>query len=165
VVTACDLEFSPVRKFIALLLTAAFVILAMPTEDADARRGRRSGYSHSTKSYHVKTRKKYRRAGKRNYYGRRRSGSGTAAKLVALGAVGIAALGAGATVAAIAGGLNVRSGPSTRERIVDTLAYGEEVTIQGVQGEWAEVQTADGRTGYAHANYLGRADEEDDEED
>lgn len=154
------------QKPIALLLTTIFVALLLPTEDADARRGRRGGYTSSHKSYQAKTRKKYRRAGKRNYYGRRRSGFGTAAKLVALGAVGIAALGAGATVAAVAGGLNVRSGPSTRERVVDTLAYGEEVTVQGVQGDWVEVQTADGRTGYAHANYLGQAsDDEDDDED
>ena len=51
--------------------------------------------------------------------------------------------------------VNVRSGPSTRNARITTLAPGQRVTVTGYNGAWARVNT--GRTtGYVNTAYLAQ---------
>ncbi|WDR05094.1 SH3 domain-containing protein [Devosia rhodophyticola] len=51
--------------------------------------------------------------------------------------------------------VNVRSGPSTQYRAIDTLRRGERVDVQYCQGSWCYVQKA-GPDGWVSSNYLDR---------
>ncbi|WDR04064.1 SH3 domain-containing protein [Devosia algicola] len=51
--------------------------------------------------------------------------------------------------------VNVRSGPSTQYRAVDTLYRGERVDVQYCRGSWCFVQKV-GRDGWVASNYLNR---------
>jgi uncharacterized protein YgiM (DUF1202 family) len=51
-------------------------------------------------------------------------------------------------------GLRIREQPNTEARILATLAAGERVTVWAVEAGWMIVQTANGSTGWASAQYL-----------
>lgn len=77
-------------------------------------------------------------------------------------AAGLAALALAATTAAASaapayatGNVNVRSGPGTGYRVVDTLLRGEQVDIQYCRGSWCFVDKR-GPSGWVSANYLDR---------
>lgn len=77
-------------------------------------------------------------------------------------AAGLAALALVATTAAASaapayatGNVNVRSGPGTGYRVVDTLRRGETVDIQYCRGSWCFVDKR-GPSGWVSANYLDR---------
>ncbi|MEB3327954.1 MAG: SH3 domain-containing protein [Candidatus Sericytochromatia bacterium] len=150
------------KRAVAVLLVA---ILAWPALDGPGEaRGRRGGGYHRGKGHSWTTHRA--RKPRRKSPWRRASrwaavGVG-AASLVALGTAGAAALASGTTLWALADGLNVRSRPSRRASVVDTLARGEAVTATDAQGAWVEVETAEGRTGWVHADYLTEADPDDD---
>ncbi|MCC6918586.1 MAG: SH3 domain-containing protein [Alphaproteobacteria bacterium] len=75
------------------------------------------------------------------------------AKAVGIGTV-IAALTAGTAFAAVAtSSVNVRSGPGTSYRVLDTLRPGEQVDIVGRSGGWCEVRKS-GPDGWVSCNYL-----------
>ncbi|MBN9306850.1 MAG: hypothetical protein BGO82_05895 [Devosia sp. 67-54] len=76
--------------------------------------------------------------------------------LIKAGALGAAVtiLTAGAAFAAVATtSVNVRSGPSTSYRVVDTLAPGEYVNITGRSNGWCAV-TKPGPNGWVNCAYL-----------
>lgn len=50
--------------------------------------------------------------------------------------------------------LNVRTGAGDQYRIIETLGSGTRVETLQVEGEWAEVRTPDGNTGWLRAQYL-----------
>jgi uncharacterized protein YraI len=54
----------------------------------------------------------------------------------------------------VSGDLNLRSGPGTGYRVIDTMPAGSYVDVLGCTGSWCQVQFA-GVTGYASASYLG----------
>jgi len=60
-----------------------------------------------------------------------------------------------ADAAVVTGDLNLRSGPGTGYRVIDTMPAGSYVDILGCTGSWCEVAFG-GVTGYASASYLGR---------
>jgi hypothetical protein len=66
------------------------------------------------------------------------------------------AYGVGGTIGTVRGAeaLYVREGPGTEFKAFETLLKGAEVEVQKVEGSWAEVRTASGRTGYVHATFL-----------
>ena len=78
-------------------------------------------------------------------------------KLIAAGIATMAVLGttiaASAAPAVATGNVNVRSGPSTGFRVVDTLRRGEHVDIQYCRGSWCFVEKR-GPDGWVSANYL-----------
>ena len=78
-------------------------------------------------------------------------------KLIAAGIATMAVLGttiaASAAPAVATGNVNVRSGPSTGFRVVDTLRRGERVDIQYCRGSWCFVEKR-GPDGWVSANYL-----------
>ena len=59
-----------------------------------------------------------------------------------------------AQVTTVAGPLNVRSGPSTANKVVATLSKGSFVTVLGKSGSWYHVQYGKTATGYCHGSYL-----------
>jgi uncharacterized protein YraI len=59
-----------------------------------------------------------------------------------------------ANAAVVSGDLNLRSGPGTGYRVIDTMPAGSYVDVLGCTGSWCQVQFA-GVTGYASASYLG----------
>lgn len=59
-----------------------------------------------------------------------------------------------ANAAVVSGDLNLRSGPGTGYRVIDTMPAGSYVDVLGCTGSWCEVQFG-GMTGYASASYLG----------
>jgi len=59
------------------------------------------------------------------------------------------------TEACIVGVVNVRSGPSTRYRVVGRLSRGQRVPVLGVSGSWKRI-TFNGQTAYAFGGYLGQ---------
>ncbi|ODT68146.1 MAG: hypothetical protein ABS75_21485 [Pelagibacterium sp. SCN 63-23] len=76
-------------------------------------------------------------------------------------ASGLAALAVLVTTAAVSaapaiatGNVNVRSGPGTGYRVVDTLRRGEQVDVQYCRGSWCFVEKR-GPDGWVSANYLG----------
>lgn len=78
------------------------------------------------------------------------------ARAAGLGGV-VVALSAGAAFAAIAtSSVNVRTGPSTSYRVVDTLRPGEYVNVTGRSGGWCEVSKS-GPNGWVSCNYLADA--------
>jgi uncharacterized protein YraI len=75
------------------------------------------------------------------------------AKATGLGAV-VLALTAGASLAAVATtSVNVRTGPSTSFRAIDTLRPGEQVAIVDRDGGWCAVQKS-GPDGWVSCRYL-----------
>lgn len=75
------------------------------------------------------------------------------AKAVGIGTI-IAALTAGTAFAAVAtGSVNVRSGPGTSYRVLDTLRPGQQVDIVDRSGGWCEVRKS-GPDGWVSCNYL-----------
>ena len=74
-------------------------------------------------------------------------------KAGALGAA-ITALSIGAASAAVAtASVNVRTGPSTSYRVVDTLSPGQYVRVVGESGGWCRV-TSEGPDGWVSCAYL-----------
>lgn len=72
-------------------------------------------------------------------------------------AVGVLLASAGAAVAApavVTGDLNLRSGPGTGYRVIDTMPAGATVNVRGCSGSWCRVAWG-GTVGYASASYLG----------
>jgi uncharacterized protein YraI len=65
----------------------------------------------------------------------------------------LAGIGA-ANAAVVTGDLNLRSGPGTGYRVIDTMPAGSYVDVVGCTGSWCQVQFG-GITGYASASYLG----------
>jgi len=59
-----------------------------------------------------------------------------------------------ANAAIVTGDLNLRSGPGTGYRVIDTMPAGTYVDVLGCTGSWCEVAFS-GITGYASASYLG----------
>lgn len=59
------------------------------------------------------------------------------------------------TEACIVGFVNVRSGPSTRYRVVGRLTRGQRVPVTGTSGSWKRI-TFNGQTAYAFGRYLGQ---------
>ena len=52
------------------------------------------------------------------------------------------------------GYLNLRSGPSTRYRVIEAMPHGSRLTVYRQDGRWAEVHHQSGATGWAHTGYL-----------
>lgn len=59
-----------------------------------------------------------------------------------------------ASAATVTNDLNLRSGPGTGYRVVDTMPAGAYVNVIGCSGSWCRVSWR-GRVGYASASYLG----------
>lgn len=59
-----------------------------------------------------------------------------------------------ASAATVTNDLNLRSGPGTGYRVVDTMPAGAYVDVIGCSGSWCRVNWR-GRVGYASASYLG----------
>jgi uncharacterized protein YraI len=72
------------------------------------------------------------------------------------GLLTLAGIGA-ANAAVVTGDLNLRSGPGTGYRVIDTMPAGSYVDVVGCTGSWCQVQFG-GITGYASASYLGGGD-------
>jgi uncharacterized protein YraI len=69
-------------------------------------------------------------------------------------AAGVVVLSAGSAAAAVVtNDLNLRSGPSTRYGVVDTMPAGAQVSILSCTGSWCRVSWR-GEVGYASRNYL-----------
>jgi uncharacterized protein YraI len=51
-------------------------------------------------------------------------------------------------------GVNVRSGPSTKQGKLFALAGGEQVTVTGTQRGWLQITDDQGRTGWVYKNYV-----------
>lgn len=50
--------------------------------------------------------------------------------------------------------LNLRSGPGTKFDVIDKLAAGDSVIEMGKEGQWSEVKSTDGKTGYVSSRFL-----------
>ncbi len=75
-------------------------------------------------------------------------------KSILLGAGAALLLSAGAAGAAtVTSGLNLRSGPGTDYRVIDTLPAGAQVAVLGCSGSWCRVDW-NGESGYASASYI-----------
>jgi hypothetical protein len=91
-------------------------------------------------------------------------------KLIAAGVATVAVLAttmaASAASAIATGNVNVRTGPGTGFRVVDTLRRGERVDVQYCRGSWCYVEKR-GPDGWVSANYLssGRPSWDDDWDD
>ena len=59
-----------------------------------------------------------------------------------------------ATVSTSNGRLRVRSGPGADYDIVAYLNNGDTVTVLSVEGDWAQIRTADGQEGYVSTEFL-----------
>lgn len=85
-------------------------------------------------------------------------------KVAGLGTA-IVALTAGAAFAAVAtSSVNVRTGPGTSYRVVDTLQRGERVDVIDRAGSWCEVDKS-GPNGWVACNYLASSSAYYDDED
>lgn len=74
-------------------------------------------------------------------------------KALGLGAA-VIALSAGAALAATAtASVNVRSGPGTQYRVVDTLSPGQRVSVTDESGGWCEINQS-GPDGWVSCRYL-----------
>lgn len=51
--------------------------------------------------------------------------------------------------------LHLRECAGTQCRVLDWLEYGESLTILAASGDWLQVQTPTGETGWVKANYCG----------
>lgn len=70
-------------------------------------------------------------------------------------AAGVVLASAGiASAATVTGDLNLRSGPGTNYRVIDTMPAGAQVRVIGCGGAWCRVNWR-GAVGFASANYLG----------
>jgi len=54
--------------------------------------------------------------------------------------------------------LNLRSGPSTLNPIMQELADRTKLTIIGVEGDWYKVKLSNGTIGYCHSSYIKKGD-------
>ncbi len=63
--------------------------------------------------------------------------------------------GGGAAYTVTASALNVRSGPSTRYRVVGTVRRGQRVTVRGSSGAWRKIAFGGGAA-WVHGAYLSR---------
>lgn len=70
------------------------------------------------------------------------------------GAQAAAAASRAGTVATAGSSLNVRSGPSTGSSVVTKLQSGSYVTLISKSGSWWQVEYAQSRYGYCHADYI-----------
>ena len=59
-----------------------------------------------------------------------------------------------ATIVTNSGRLRVRSGPGANYDIVTYLNNGDTVTVLSVEGEWAQIRTADGQEGFVSTTFL-----------
>ena len=59
-----------------------------------------------------------------------------------------------ATIVTGSGRLSVRSGPGADYDIVAYLNNGDTVTVLSVEGDWAQIRTADGQEGYVSTEFL-----------
>ena len=59
-----------------------------------------------------------------------------------------------ATIVTASGRLRVRSGPGADYDIVAYLNNGDTVTVLSVEGDWAQIRTADGQEGYVSTEFL-----------
>ncbi len=59
-----------------------------------------------------------------------------------------------ASAATVTNDLNLRSGPGTGYRVIDTMPAGAHVNVIGCTGNWCRVNWR-GRVGYASSSYLG----------
>ena len=59
-----------------------------------------------------------------------------------------------ATIVTNSGRLRVRSGPGANYDIVTYLNNGDTVTVLSVEGEWAQIRTADGQEGFVSTAFL-----------
>ena len=59
-----------------------------------------------------------------------------------------------ASAATVSNDLNLRSGPGTGYRVIDTMPAGAYVNVIGCSGSWCRVNWH-GRVGYASASYIG----------
>jgi uncharacterized protein YraI len=59
-----------------------------------------------------------------------------------------------ASAATVTGDLNLRSGPGTNYRVIDTMPAGAYVHVIGCGGAWCRVDWR-GEVGYASARYIG----------
>lgn len=70
-------------------------------------------------------------------------------------AAGTLLLSAGiASAAVVTNDLNLRSGPGTGYRVIDTMPAGAYVNVIGCDGSWCRVSWQ-GRVGYASSGYIG----------
>ncbi|WP_375451541.1 SH3 domain-containing protein [uncultured Devosia sp.] len=80
-------------------------------------------------------------------------------KILAAGLAALALLGtsvaASASPAVVTGNINVRSGPGTYYRAIDTIRRGERVDVQYCEGSWCFVEKR-GPDGWVSASYLER---------
>lgn len=80
-------------------------------------------------------------------------------KILAAGLTALALLGtsvaASAAPAVVTGNVNVRSGPGTSYRAIDTIRRGESVDVQYCRGSWCFVEKR-GPDGWVSASYLER---------
>ena len=53
-----------------------------------------------------------------------------------------------------ANNLNVRSGPSKNHNVIETIPFGQKVTVLSVINGWSEIETEDGLKGYVFTSYL-----------
>lgn len=79
----------------------------------------------------------------------------TAAAVLCTAAIVLTPAQASAVEASATGAVNVRSGPGTSYRVLDTLRAGEVVDVLGCRSGWCYVEK-DGPDGYVSANYLRR---------
>ncbi|SFV29794.1 Uncharacterized conserved protein YraI [Devosia crocina] len=86
-------------------------------------------------------------------------------KLIASGLATLAVLAttvaASAATAYATGNVNVRNGPGTGYRVVDTLIRGQRVDVQYCQGSWCFIEKR-GPNGWVSSNYLSNAGWDDD---
>jgi len=54
--------------------------------------------------------------------------------------------------------LNLRAEPSTSAKVLEKLKNGDMVKVTALSGDWAKSETAAGNIGYAHRDYLVKAD-------
>jgi uncharacterized protein YraI len=78
-------------------------------------------------------------------------------KSLMLGGLLMLAGASAANAAVVSGDLNLRSGPGTGYRVMDTMPAGSYVDVIGCTGSWCRVEFG-GTVGYASANYLSGGD-------
>ncbi|MGE5389932.1 MAG: molybdate ABC transporter substrate-binding protein [Deltaproteobacteria bacterium] len=66
----------------------------------------------------------------------------------------VTAISAGHQGVVTASALNMRSGPGNGNKVIGVLKKGSEVTVKAVKGNWYQVQTSTGKTGYVYSGYL-----------
>lgn len=62
----------------------------------------------------------------------------------------------GSTATVLTESLRIRSGPGTSYKVVGSLAQGEQVTINGTQGDWLKIKTTAKIAGWVAKQYVGK---------